>query len=129
MPMINPSPASQIADVTPNVLAAGGSALDLIGLVLTTSTRPPIGAAPSFPDAASVGEYFGLSSHEKAVADVYFGGFDNSNKKPASVLFAQYNQTAVAAYVRGAPVSSLTLTQLQAITGTLTAVVDGYPPS
>lgn len=119
-------PASNIVSVLPSVLNAGGSALDLIGLMVTQSTRAPIGAPLAFPTASSVGTYFGLSSTEYARAQTYFLGFDNSTKKPASLLIAQYPSASVAAYLRGGPVNSLTLAQVQAITGTLTVIVDGY---
>lgn len=117
-------PASQLVSVTPSVLAAGGTGIDVIGLILTNSTRVPIGAVPAFPDADSVGEYFGDGSQEAALAGVYFSGFNNASKIPGSVLFAQYNEAAVAAYMRGGALG-LTLAQLQALTGSLTVVVDG----
>src|SRR5262249_55882842 len=106
--------------------------------VLTTSTRIPLTGTngptvQSFATAAAVASFFGASSTEARIAggaanqgSGYFGGFDNSAVKPGSVLFAQYNTTAVAAYLRGGNVSALTLAQLQAINGTLSAVFDGY---
>ena len=56
-------PASELVNVSPSVQGAGGSAVDVIGLVLTTSTRPPIGSVLSFPSAAAVARLFraGLS--------------------------------------------------------------------
>lgn len=120
-------PASTIVNVNPTVLPAGGSALDLNGLVLTTSIRPPIGTVPSFASASAVSDYFGPNSAEKGVADVYFAGFENSNRKPGALLFAQYPASAVAAYLRGAPLG-MTLAELNAVTaGTLTLTVDGGP--
>jgi hypothetical protein len=117
-------PASAFVNVTPNVLAAGGSALDLNGLVLTTSTRVPVGAVMTFPSAASVGSFFGPTSKEAGIANVYFAGFDNSSVKPGAILFAQYNTAPVSAYLRGGNVSGLTLTQLQALSGTLSVTID-----
>lgn len=119
-------PASQLVQVNPGVLSAGGRALDLVAVILTSGTRVPIGAVPEFADAADVGSYFGLSSTEYALALVYFNGYDNSHVKPSKVYFTQYNETDVSAYLRGGDLSSLTLTQLQALaTGTLTLSVDG----
>jgi hypothetical protein len=118
-------PASAIVSVTPSVISAGGSALDLSGLILTNSTRVPIGSVLSFPSAASVASYFGASADEAAKASVYFGGFDNSNAKPGAVLFAQYPTAAVGAYLRGGSLAAVTLATIQALTGTLTVVVDG----
>lgn len=121
-------PASKIVNVTPNVLAAGGNALDLVTVILTTSARVPIGAVQPFSSAIDVGSYFGASSTQKALADVYFGGFDNSNIKPGKVYFAQYPTGAVAAYLRGGTLAGMTLAQLTAIpTGTLTVSIDGTP--
>ncbi len=119
-------PASDIVDVVPSVISAGGDAVDVIGLLLTTSTRPPIGTVPSFADATAVGTYFGSGSTEKALADIYFAGFEGASKRPGSVLFAQYNESAVSAYLRGGNVSSYTLAELQALSGSMTIVVDGY---
>lgn len=122
-------PASSIVSVTPNVLAAGGSGLDLIGLILTNGTRVPIGAVQPFPSAAAVSEYFGPASVEAAVGAGYFAGFENSNIKPGSVLFAQYNEAAVSAFLRGGDVSSLTLSQLQALNALLSVTIDGVVES
>lgn len=120
-------PASELVTVNPSVLGAGGDSLDIIGLMLTTSTRPPIGTVPSFSLASEVASYFGSSSQEASLATIYFAGFDNSNKKPSSLLVAQYNENAVGAYLRGGDISALTLAQLQAITGSLNITIDGYP--
>lgn len=120
-------PASQIVQVVPGVISAGGNALVLQGLLLTNSPRPPIGAVLAFASAAAVSSYFGPSSTEATMAAVYFAGFDNSNVKPGSVLFAQYPAVAVPAYLRGGNVSGLSLTQLQAMTGVLTVTSNGTP--
>lgn len=118
-------PATQLVNVIPSVLSAGGSALDLIGLILTQNIRPPIGQVLSFPnDGESVADYFGPMSQEAALASIYFLGFNNSTAKPGLILFAQYPEAAVAAYLRGGNVSALSLTQLQAINGTLSITID-----
>lgn len=129
-------PADLFVAVNPSVLSAGGSALNLNGLVLTTSSRVPIGAVMSFPDGESVASYFGGTSKEAQIASGgaglgsgYFGGFDTSTVKPAAILFTQYPLAAVSAYLRGGNVSALTLTQLQAFSGTLGVVIDGTPQS
>lgn len=119
-------PASEIVNVIPGVLAAGGAALDLNGLMLTTSIRPPIGSVLQFPNSPTVEDFFGPGSDEALLATIYFGGYNNATASPGNLLFAQYPQVAVVAYLRGGDISSLTLSQLQAITGTLIVVVDGY---
>lgn len=119
-------PANEIVAINPSVLGAGGSALDMIALMLTTSTRVPIGTVQSFPDPASVSDYFGPSSAELAASEIYFNGFDNSSKLPGALLFAQYNgATPVAAYLRGGDVSAVPLTDIQAVDGQLLITVDG----
>lgn len=119
-------PASAIASVVASVISAGGSALDLNGLALSSSTRVPIGGVLSFPSDTAVDSYFGPASPEAAAAAIYFGGFQGSNVLPGAMLFAQYNQSAASAYIRGGSLSALTLTQLQGLSGSLTAVADGY---
>jgi Protein of unknown function (DUF3383) len=117
-------PASIDVNVTPSVVAAGGSALDLNGLFLTTSTRIPIGTVQSFAPS-DVPTFFGGTSPEVTKAAVYGAGFDNSNVKPGAMLFAQYPIVAVPAYLRGANLSALTIAELQAINGVLSITVDG----
>lgn len=118
-------PASYLDAVTPSVISPGGSALALIGLALTNSSRVPMGAVKLFPLQSSVADYFGASSVEAQAAKIYFKGFDNSNVKPAGILFAQFNQTAVAAWLRGGSLKAMTLTSLKALAGVLSVTVDG----
>lgn len=118
-------PANLFARVLPSVLTVAGDAIDMIALMLTTSTRVPLGTVQSFPDAASVSDYFGASSGELTQAAVYFAGFTNADAIPGSLLFAQYNDGDVGAYLRGGKVSGLTLAELQAFSGTLSIVING----
>lgn len=118
-------PANQFVTVVPSVLAAGGGSISLNGLLLTTSTRPPIGQVLSFNSLLAVQTYFGAGSTEAAKAAVYFQGFSTSTIKPSAYLIAQYPWTSpVAAYLRGGN-PGLTLAQLQALTGTIIITVDG----
>jgi hypothetical protein len=120
-------PASAIVSVNPSVISAGGSALDLNGLMLTTSTRVPAGTVRSFASQSDVASFFGGSSQEASLATTYFLGFDNSNAKPGAMLFAQYPIGPVGAWLHGATLA-LSLTQLQATTpGVLTVTIDGVP--
>jgi len=120
-------PASAFVSVNPGVIGAGGAAVALTGLFLTSGTRVPIGQVLSFPSAAAVSTYFGPGANETTEAGVYFQGFTNSNVKPGALLFAQYPAAAVAGYLRGGNVSALTLAQLQAFTGTITISFAGTP--
>ncbi|WP_027815223.1 DUF3383 domain-containing protein [Paraburkholderia bannensis] len=119
-------PASEIASSTPSVISAGGSALDINGIILTNSARVPMGSVPTFSSQAAVGNYFGESSLQYQLAGVYFGGFDNSNVKPGQLGFMQYAQSAVAGYLRGGSLASMTLAQLQALSGSLSVSIDGF---
>ncbi|TIS81967.1 MAG: DUF3383 domain-containing protein, partial [Mesorhizobium sp.] len=120
-------PASQLVNVVPNVLNAGGNALVMNGLVLTQNTRVPIGQVLSIPnDGVSVSNFFGASAEETEIAAVYFNGFNNSTQKPATILFTQYPSVAVAAYLRGGKANQLSLAQLQALSGTLSVDIDSY---
>jgi len=125
-------PAAVVVQVTPNVLAAGGSALDMNGMILTNGTRVPIGTIARFASAAAVASFFGPTSKEAIAAgggtDMgtgYFGGFSTSNKKPGALYFAQYNTVDVAAYLRGGSVAAMTLATLQALSGPFNVTIDG----
>ena len=118
-------PASELVSVTPSVISAGGTGLDIIGLILSTSTRVPVGTVASFPNAIAVEDYFGPTATEATIAGIYFQGYEGATKTPGSILFTQYNSAAVAAYLRGGNVSSVTLTQLQGYSGTLSVTING----
>jgi len=118
-------PSSELVSVTPSVLAAGGAGIQTIGLVLDSSTRVPLGTVAQFSSALAVEDYFGPGTIASGAA-VYFTGFENADQTPGLLLIAQYNQTAVSAYLRGGNISALTLSQLQAISGSLDVVFDGY---
>lgn len=122
-------PASDEVQVNPSVLSGGGSALDLNGLILTTNWRIPLGTVQSYPSQTSVAGWFGGASQEAALAQTYFLGFDNSTKKPGALLYTQYNQSSVGAWVLGGSVTAegTTLTQLQALSGTIVITIDGTP--
>jgi hypothetical protein len=118
----------------PGVLAAGGSGLDLNGLMLTKSNRVPIGTVMSFSGPDAVQSFFGGTSAEfkfagggSGLGSGYFGGFDTSTIKPGALLVAQYNTAAVSAYLWGGNASAITLTQLQAFNASLTVTINGTP--
>lgn len=118
-------PASAFVSINPGVIGAGGAATTVNAVFLTNGMRVPIGSVLSFPSAAAVSTYFGPSANETAQAAVYFQGFNNSFVKPSFLLFSQYNTVAVSGYLRGGNISGLTLTQLQALSGTLTITFAG----
>lgn len=127
-------PADLFVADTPSVLSTGGSGLVLNGLILSKSMRVPIGTVMSFSSGPAVASFFGGSSIEASVAQGgaglgsgYFGGYDGSTIKPGAILFAQYNTSPVAAYLRGGSLAALTLTQLQAFNASLSVTIDGTP--
>lgn len=118
-------PASAIVNILPSVIEAGGSALELVGLILTDSDQVPVGSVESFANAADVAAYFGPLTDEAQLALIYFDGFDGATATPARLLFSQYPVVAVAAYLRGGT-TQLTLDELKAIAaGTMTISIDG----
>jgi hypothetical protein len=118
-------PASLFVQVIPGVISGGGNALAINGVMLTTSTRIPIGTVQNFPNAPAVAKYFGPNSAEASAATIYFNGYIGRTAVPGAMLMAQYPKIAVGAYLRGGNVSTMTLAQLQALTGSLDVTVDG----
>jgi hypothetical protein len=127
--MIGTIPVNELVSVTPSVLGVGGTAIDLNGLVLTTSSRVPIGSVLSFGSQPAVAAFFGPASKEAAMAAVYFSGYSISNVKPSTMLFAQYALNAVSAYLQGGNISGISLPTLQSYNGTLSIVIDGTTKS
>lgn len=118
-------PASDIVVVNPGVVGTGGNPLSLNGVMMSQNTLLPTGAVRSFASAASVSAFFGASSSEYALAQIYFLGFDNSTIKPGTLYFAPYVAADRAAWLQSGNLSNMTLTQLQALSGTLIVTVDG----
>lgn len=119
--------ASQFVGVFPGVLAAGGTGLDLSGLILSYNKRVPIGSVQSFASPGAVAAFFGGGSIEATLANIYFAGYENALQQPGALLFAQYPWTSpVPAYLRGGSVAALTLAQLNALgTGTVIVTING----
>lgn len=118
-------PASQFVTVNPGVLAAGGNEFDLVSMWLSVNTRIPVGTILNFTSSAAVLAYFGAGT-EYSHAQVYFAGYQNATKLPGSLNFVQYPVAPASAYLRGGNISGLTLSQLQAISGSLDVMIDGY---
>lgn len=118
-------PASQLVSDTPGVVSSGGSALALNGLYLTQNTQMPVGQVYGFPSTTAVSNFFGPASAEAAQSLIYFAGFDISTVKPSMMLFAPFNLAARSAWLQSGSLAAMTLTQLQALTGTLTVTLDG----
>lgn len=112
-------PISQIVTVNPNVIGAGGAQTSLDGMVVTQSTAVPPGQLAVFYREQDVADFFGASSDEYAAAQVYFAGILGGGQQPGSLSFGRLSLTDTPAMVYGAP-TGLTLSQLQALSGTLT---------
>lgn len=118
-------PASDIVQVNPGVVDSGGNPLALNGIMLSQSAYIPAASVPSFASADSVSAFFGPASAEYSLAQIYFLGFDNSTAKPGALLFAPYAASDRAAWLQSGSLAGMTLTQLQALTGTIIVTMDG----
>lgn len=116
-------PMSLIIGTEPSVLGAGGNPLSLNGVLFTHDTSIPIGVAQPFGVGATA-DWFGAQSPEAVLADKYFAGFIGADSLPSTLYFYQYNEAAVAAYLRGGALT-VNLAALQAFSGTLIVDVDG----
>jgi hypothetical protein len=112
-------PISQIVDVIPGVVSGGGAASLLTGVVLSQDASVPADQVLTFFDAADVSTWFGPAAPETLIANNYFPGIVNGGQLPAQLQFARDNLAASGAEVFGAQLGALTLTQLQALSGTL----------
>lgn len=92
-------------------------------VLLTQDTSPPIGNILSFSNAASVSKWFGPAAAETALAATYFAGRVGQTKIPPVIYFVQWPNQAVGAYLRGG--TGLMLSQIQALSGTISIAVDG----
>lgn len=118
-------PASNIVQVNPGVISAGGNPLALNGLILTKNLLVPVGTVQSFASADAVSDFFGPSSSEYARAQTYFLANDNKTQTPGALLFAPFVDVARAAWLQSGSLLGMTLEALQALSGTLIITVDG----
>lgn len=118
-------PASQLVSAQGGVLGAGGNRLSLNAIFLTEDTSVPVNEVWAFSTLEDVQAWFGASSVEALLAAVYFSGFENATVAPTTLFFAQYNQAAAAGWLRGGTLAGMTLSQLQALSGTLALTIDG----
>jgi len=116
-------PISQIVEINPSVIGAGGAQGSLDGLLLTQSAALPVGQLQIFYNAQGVADFYGAVSDEYAAAQVYFAGIIGGGQQPASLMIARSALAATGAAVFGADIG-LTLAQLQALSGTLIVTTD-----
>ena len=120
-------PVDSLVQINPGVISGGGTAEVLNGVLLSQNSLIPTGSVLPFASPTAVQNYFGIASAELTFANTYFLGFNNSTQKPSNLYIAPYiPSTGVAAWLQSGNLAGVTLAQLQAFTGTLSAVVDGY---
>lgn len=124
-------PASQIVTVNPRLLTPGGADLEFNGLLLSSSeVIPSSQLALPFPDAGSVGDYFGLTSPEYQAAAIYFQGYNNSFKKPRAFYVGRRVAQAAAPFIRGGAFNALPSATLAALKqvrdGGMSLMLGGY---
>lgn len=122
---MNSIPASFLVRATPSVLSAGGNPLSLNAIFLTNSTRVPIDTVAAFVGSQGAADFFGPDSIEATLAAIYFAGYEGALTLPSTLYFVQYNEAAVAAYLRSGSFAGFTLAQIQALSGTLIVAIDG----
>lgn len=118
-------PISQVVTINPGVVGTGSNPLALNGIFLGKSNLIPVGAMQTFYSADAVGAWFGTSSYEYSLAQVYFNGFLNAKKYPAQIKFYAYADAARGAWARAGSLKGVTLATLKTYTGTLTVTIAG----
>ena len=120
--------ASQIVNVVPGVISAGGTDLEVTGLLLTKNSLCPFPNVLEFSNSDAVGVYFGTLSNEYLAAKKYFLGYDGSTRKPRKLSFAKLVDEAIAGFLIGGSVG--TIEEIKTVTaGSFTINVDDSPVS
>lgn len=120
---MNPSiPSSAIVNLTPAVIASGGTGGTMSGTILSTATAYGCNV---YTSADAVKKAFSIFSTEYKMAVIYFASFNNADKTPSKLYISKVNTADTNAVLIGGSLAGVTLTQLQAIKGTLTITVDG----
>jgi hypothetical protein len=108
-------PLSDLVQMLPGVISAGGAVGQLTGLVLTQNPAVPYGTVQDFFTAPSAQSFFGSGSPEAIIANNYFPGIVNGGQLPYDLKYVYYATAAGPAEVFGASLGALTLSQLQAL--------------
>lgn len=120
-------PASAIVKVNPRLINAGGTGLELNGLILTRSRDIPSSQRVlQFTSPDDAADYFGPLSTEADMAARYFLGYDNSFKKPAVLYYGLFADEALPPWLRGGRVSARVGDFRQIAAGEITVVMGGY---
>lgn len=119
-------PASHIVKVVPSAIGTGGSAYNLNGVFITSTSIYP---TRTYTSATDVGADLGTDSDAYKFAVVYFQGTTISTTTPSTLFVTRYNESDIAAKIIGATLKSKSLSDLKSIKGTLAITVDGTEKS
>ena len=120
-------PITQVVTVNPAVIGTGGNPLCVNGVFVGVNANIPVQSAKAFTFASAddVSDYFGSSSLEAAVGYNYFMGYDNSQKKPQTMIFTPFVNAERGAWIRGASLNGMLLADAQGIEGDFSINVNG----
>ena len=118
-------PISQIVKVTPSVLAPAAGISSLQSMILSNNAALANVRFRTFTGAAAVATVFGATSTEYSMAEVFFSGFTNSTNTPAQLTFAYQSDSGSPASLVGGSLGTMTLSQLQALDGTVVLSING----
>lgn len=125
MPIANTIPISHIVSMQPGVIGAGGTPGLLSGVVLTSDPSIPAGYLLNTYQITDASNWFGPGTPETQAATYYFPGIVNGGQLPYTLIYAAFLTSASPAGSYGAQLGALTLTQLQAFSGTLIVTING----
>lgn len=120
--MLASIPASEIVQINPSVLEAGGTAMALNAVLLSDNVQF---TAKQYANADAVGDDYGTTSDKFKFAQTYFNGFEGSTVKPSALFIAKYATSAGSARLIGASLRSMSLDELKAVTGAINLTIDG----
>jgi len=113
-------PISSVVQILPGVIAGGGQASKLSGLIMTKDASIAPGQIKSFFTDDDVSAWFGPAAPETVMAQQYFPGIVNAGQLPFVLKFARVAAADTSATIFGAQLGGMTLAQLQALpAGTL----------
>lgn len=119
-------PFSWFANAIPGVLAAGGTAVDLNGVLLSQNPLVPYPTVLDYSGATGLNTAYGATSQDAILGGIYFKGFANCTALPGTLYVARYPESAIAAWLSSGSLAGVSLTTLQGYTGSLSVMIDGY---
>lgn len=119
-------PFSWVANAIPGVLSAGGTAVDLNGVLLSQNPMVPYPQVLAYMGATALSTAYGAASLDAQLSAIYFNGYTNCTKIPGTLYLARYPETAIAAWISSGSFANITLTTLQGYSGSLSVAIDGY---